>query len=91
MGRRRDEGGREGRGNAELDLLIRLPLGLFGVAGATLGFTQRADGGVAVNLLVTGQARLSREREREGEKKIDKVTQIFKQTHRWNQGVSVSL
>lgn len=40
--------------NTERDLLIRLPLRLFGVAGAALGFTQRADGGVAVNLLVTG-------------------------------------
>lgn len=44
------------------NLLIRLPLGLLWVARAALGFTQWADGGVAVNLLVTGQASLQRER-----------------------------
>lgn len=51
--------------NTGRDLLIRLPLRLLWVAGAALGFTQRADGGVAVNLLVTGQAGLPTEREKE--------------------------
>lgn len=39
---------------AEYELLIRLPLGLLRIARAAFGFTQRADGGVPMNLLVAG-------------------------------------
>lgn len=38
----------------EYELLVGLPLGLLWIARATLGFTQRADGGVPMNLLVAG-------------------------------------
>lgn len=39
---------------AEYELLIGLPLGLLWIARAAFGFTQRADGGVPMNLLVAG-------------------------------------
>lgn len=44
-------------------LLVRLPLGFLWVAGATLGFAERTDGGITVDLLVTGQTGLCVEQE----------------------------
>lgn len=39
---------------AEYELLVGLPLGLLWIARAAFGFTQWADGGVPMNLLVAG-------------------------------------
>lgn len=39
---------------AEYELLVGLPFGLLWIARAAFGFTQRADGGVPMNLLVAG-------------------------------------
>ena len=46
-------------------MAVLFPLGFLGVAGAALGFTEGADGGVAMNLLVTGQAILRMQQEKE--------------------------
>lgn len=61
--------GRHGRGIARSQLepgagrgLVLLLLGLLGVPAAGLGLAERADGRVAVDLLVAGQARLHRRR-----------------------------